>query len=331
MPSDLFHLLFQPCWLGLLGMVLVDLLFGDPRSIPHPVVLVGQQLRFMENLLFKCGFSGRGGGIFLCVWLLVLCNGLLFGLFSVLFCTSPHLAFWGVMLLCGWLLAYRSLQEHGLNVRSALEQNDLPKARQGASFLVGRDTQTLDGPGCGRATIESLSENLVDGIIAPLFWYMLFGLVGLLSFKIVSTMDSMVGYKNERYFYFGWAGARLDDVLNYIPARLGFLLIILVAWMHPKFSVAKAWRVGLQQHALLPSPNSGWAEAATAGALQIKLVGPIYVRGQLATSLWIGDENDPEGGSVRDLKHAAHLITTSTLLMLGIIGLWLACLPDYVY
>ena len=323
MPSDFFHLLFQPCWLGLLGMVLVDLIFGDPRCIPHPVVLVGQHLRWMENQLFKYGFSGRGGGIFLCIWLLILCNGLLLGLVVLLFYASPYVAFLAVTLLCGWLLAYRSLQEHGHNVRTALEQNDLAKARHGASFLVGRDTKTLDGPGCGRATIESLSENLVDGIIAPLFWYMLFGIVGLLSFKIISTMDSMVGYKNERYFYFGWAGARLDDVLNYVPARLGFVLIILVAYVHPKFSGAKAWRVGLKQHALLPSPNSGWAEAATAGALQIKLVGPIYVQGKLATNLWIGDENDPEGGSVSDLKHAAQLITASTILMLAIIGLWL--------
>ena len=323
MSIHFLQLLFQPSWLGLLGLIVVDLIFGDPRSIPHPVVIVGRQLRFMENSLFKLGFSGRGGGIFLCIWLLLLFNGLLAGLIFLLCLLSPNLAIVCITLLCGWLLAFRSLQEHGHHVRQALEQNDLQKARSATSYLVGRDTQVMDGPACGRATIESLSENLVDGILAPLFWYAIFGVVGMLSFKIISTMDSMVGYKNERYFYFGWAGARLDDVMNYLPARFGYLMIMAVAFCHPKFSGPKAFLVGLKQHALLPSPNSGWAEAATAGALQIKLVGPIYSQGKLTTTIWIGDPDDPEGGSVKDLKHAAELITACTALMLGGVGVWM--------
>jgi adenosylcobinamide-phosphate synthase len=322
--NSTLDLLLKPSWIGLLGLFAIDLIFGDPRSLPHPIVIIGKHLRWVEDRLFQRGYNGRWGGVSLCVWLLMVCNGLAFITVSLCQRLSSSLALGVVILFTGWLLAFRSLQEHGRNVRLAIENEDLEQARLNTSYLVGRDTTVMDYSACGRATIESLSENLVDGILAPLFWYILFGMVGMLSFKIVSTMDSMVGYKNERYFYFGWAGARLDDVMNYIPARLSYILIIIIAFLHPKFSGIKAFQVGLRQHALLPSPNSGWSEAATAGALQIKLVGPIVQAGKLVTTIWIGNPQDPEGGQPHHLRAAGQLITWCTLLTLTLGLVWMA-------
>ena len=160
-----------------------------------------------------------------------------------------------------------------------MRRQDIGAARQAVSALVGRDTDRMDGAACRRAAVESLSENLTDGFVSPVFWYVLAGLPGLVLFKVVSTMDSMVGYKTPRYLRFGWCGARLDDVMNYVPARATWLVIAALAAVFPGFSGRKAWTVGLRQHALLLGPNSGWSEAATAGALERRIVGPIWLNG----------------------------------------------------
>src|SRR4029434_2073517 len=138
----------------------------------------------------------------------------------------------------------------------ALRQDDIAGARHAVSLLVGRDTQPMDAAACRRAVIESLAENLVDGFVRPVFWYAVFGLPGLLLFKVVSTMDSMVGYKTPQYLRFGWCGARLHAGMNYAPARLTWLLISLVSFVVPGCSGRKAWRIGLSQHAVLLGPNS---------------------------------------------------------------------------
>ena len=160
-----------------------------------------------------------------------------------------------------------------------MRRQDLDAARQAVSALVGRDTDRMDGAACRRAAVESLSENLTDGFVSPVFWYVLAGLPGLVLFKVVSTMDSMVGYKTPRYLRFGWCGARLDDVMNYVPARATWLVIAALAAVFPGYSGRKAWTVGLRQHGLLLGPNSGWSEAATAGALERRIVGPIWLNG----------------------------------------------------
>jgi len=167
----------------------------------------------------------------------------------------------------------------------------------------------MDAGACRRAAIESLSENLTDGFTSPVFWYLVAGLPALVLFKVVSTMDSMVGYKTTRYLQFGWCGARLDDVMNYVPARLTWLLIAAMAAVLPRYSGRKALVVGLQQHAVLPGPNSGWSEAATAGAIQRKLVGPIWMQGRLVTDVWIGDPLDPPAETHDDLRRAIVLVT----------------------
>jgi adenosylcobinamide-phosphate synthase len=170
----------------------------------------------------------------------------------------------------------------------------------------------MDADACSRAAIESLSENLTDGFLSPIFWYTLAGLPGLVVFKIVSTMDSMVGYKTQRYLRFGWCGARTDDVMNWIPARLSWLLISATAVLLPGDSARKSLAVGWRQHAIVPGPNSGWSEAATAGAIQRRLVGPIWLQGKLVTEVWLGDSNDPPAGA-GDFQRAAVLVTATAL------------------
>jgi len=171
----------------------------------------------------------------------------------------------------------------------------------------------MDGAACRRAAVESLSENLTDGFVSPLFWYTIAGLPGIVVFKVVSTMDSMVGYKTARYLRFGWCGARLDDVMNYLPARITWLVIAAIAALLPAFSGRKAWRVGLGQHGLLLGPNSGWSEAATAGALERQIVGPIWLKGVLVTDLWIGEASDPPLQTAGDVKRAVTLAVLSGL------------------
>ena len=209
------------------------------------------------------------------------------------------------MFLIYSLLALRDLLHHGWEVEHAAARNDLQGTRTAISKLVGRDTSKLDAAACRRAAIESLSENLTDGFVSPVFWYTVCGLPGLLLFKVVSTMDSMVGYKNARYLRFGWCGARTDDVMNWIPARLTWLLLTASAFLVPGCSARKSFAIGWRQHAIVPGPNSGWSEAAAAGAIQRKLVGPIWANGRIVTEAWLGDPARPHRqGQKKDFRRA---------------------------
>ena len=222
------------------------------------------------------------------------------------------------------LLAFGDLLRHVWRVEHALERGDLAAARAAVGRLVGRDTDRMDEGACRRAAIESLSESLPDGFVSAIFWYVLLGLPGLIIFKVVSTMDSMVGYRTPRYLYFGWCGARLDDVMNFLPARMTWLLIAVSAVFVPGCSPAKAFTIGYRQSAVLPSPNSGWPEAATAGAIQRRLLGPIWKNGQLVTDLWLGDPNDPPASAHGDMTRATAVNVIAGLMAAGlaIVVLW---------
>jgi adenosylcobinamide-phosphate synthase len=182
----------------------------------------------------------------------------------------------------------------------------------------------MDAGACRRAAVESLSENLTDGFVSPVLWYVAAGLPGLVIFKVVSTMDSMVGYKSPRYLRFGWCGARLDDAMNYFPARASWLVIAALAAVLPGCSARKAWRVGLSQHGLLLGPNAGWSEAAAAGALQRQIVGPVWLGGVQVTDLWIGEASDPPLTTGRDATRAMVLVTLSGLVVAAAGVAWLA-------
>ncbi len=303
----MFTFFSESVWFFLLCIVL-DLIFGDPVYVRHPIRIIGKLLLFWEKHLRLRGFTGIVGGILLFIFLTLSVFGGIYGLSFFLNWIHPALAYAWKLFIGYSLLSLKDLCTHGLRIAQATTSGNLEKAREAVSMLVGRDTDKMDLAACNRAAIESLSENLTDGVIAPLFYFALLGLPGLILFKIVSTMDSMVGYKNERYLYFGRFGARFDDVLNFIPARLTWLLITAYAACVRNCSAPKAWRIGLAQHALVPGPNAGWSETAAAAALQIKLAGPIWLQGQLVNTLWLGDAQDKEEVESLDVRRMIHMV-----------------------
>src|SRR5215510_2707761 len=270
--------LMGPHPIALAIAVPVDLAIGDPVYRWHPIRLIGHGLAWIENLLRSIGADGYGGGVALFAMLAMGALGAVAGLMLLSSALSAWVAWILHVFLLYSLIALGDLLHHVWRVERALTASDLPAARSAVGQLVDRDTDRMDAAACRRASIESLSENLTDGFVSALFWYALLGLPGIVLFKIVSTMDSMVGYKTPRYLRFGWCGARLDDVMNYLPARLTWLLLAGVALVLPGCSAAKAIAIGWRQHALLHGPNSGWSEAAAAGAIQRRLVGPIWLR-----------------------------------------------------
>lgn len=295
--------------------VLLDLLVGDPVYGAHPVRLIGKTLTWIEDRLRAGGMDGYGGGIALfCILSLFWVGGAALAL-SFASALTPWLGVVLHVFLVYSLLALHDLLRHAWAVEQAVRRGDPEGAQAAISRLVGRDTSRMDIPACRRAAIESLSENLTDGFISPLFWYGIAGVPGLVLFKVVSTMDSMVGYKTPRYLRFGWCGARLDDLMNLIPARVTWLMISAVAAVYPGCSATKALLVGWSQHSILPGPNSGWSEAAIAGALQRRLIGPIWANGNLVTEVWVGCPTDPPAGEDRDMVRAAVLT-----VLTGIIG-----------
>ncbi len=293
--------------------VLLDLLLGDPVYAAHPVRLMGRTLEQLEKLLRTLKLDDYFGGIVL----FLLMAGLWCGGLTLIVVAAAHWNYWAAqavqLFLIYSFLALRDLLRHGWAVELAARRGSLPDAHREVSKLVGRDTARMDLAACRRAAVESLSENLTDGFVSPIFWYAVGGLPGIVVFKVVSTMDSMVGYKTPPYLRFGWCGARLDDVMNWLPARINWLMIALCAALLPRCSGTKALRFGWRQHALLPGPNSGWSEATTAGAMQRRLVGQIWRHGQLVTELWLGDASDPPAGDRSDVRRAAVLVTITGL------------------
>jgi adenosylcobinamide-phosphate synthase len=289
----------------------LDIALGDPVYRAHPVRVIGRTLQAGEASLRARGADGYGGGILLFLALAVLWVGGLSLIVTGMSAVHAALGWGAHLFLLYSLLALGDLLQHGWRIERALGGDDLGGARRAVSNLVGRDTAAMDAGACRRAAVESLSESLTDGFTSPLFWYAATGIPGLVLFKVASTMDSMVGYKTERHLRFGWCGARVDDLLNYLPARLTWLLIAAAAAILPGCSARKALRVGLAQHAILPGPNAGWSEAATAGAVERRLVGPIWHRGRLVTDRWIGDPEDTPLATREDFEIASRLVALS--------------------
>lgn len=293
------------------------------RLLPHPVVLIGRAVAALDKRLNKPGLPERdrkARGVVLVALMAALALGA-GGAVAALARIVPHLWLLEVF-AAAILLAQRSLFEHVDDVARALEQSGLEAGRYAVSRIVGRDPQSLDEHGVARAAIESLAENFSDAVVAPVFWYALFGLPGMVLYKTVNTLDSMVGHKTEKYRAFGWASARLDDLLNWIPARLSGLIVALAAIFAAKGNPLRALATMLSDARHHPSPNSGWPEAAFAGALGIALGGPRKYPGLVVDQKWIGKGRARL--TVADMDRALHLFSAACLIDAGLVvlALW---------
>lgn len=274
-----------------IGFVL-DLLFGDPSCIPHPIRGMGRTIGWCETLVRRwSGHSQKrqlAGG----VWL-VLANLLFWGLVPLGICAGAYRinGYLGIAVesfLCFQLLAARSLKSESMKVYDALQNGTIEEARYAVSMIVGRDTRNLTEEGVTKAAVETVAENLADGVIAPLFYMAIGGAFLGYLYKAVNTMDSMIGYKDEKYLYIGRAAAKLDDICNYLPARLSAVLLVLSCPLCG-LDARGAWRMWRRDGRNHASPNSAQTEAAAAGALGIQLAGDAWYFGKLYRKKTIGD------------------------------------------
>jgi len=309
-------MLNHPAALLLIAFVL-DLLIGDPPCPVHPVRLIGKLIRFSEKQLRSWKLNLLLAGALLP---LIVSAGTLLA-YQILLKLSGDVTWIVNLTLIYSLLALKDLVRHATAVKKELELEDLPQARAAVQMLVGRNTNLLDESGVARAAIESVAENFVDGFLSPVFWFatgsLIFhntegGVCLLLIFKVISTLDSMVGYKNESYLLLGRVSAKLDDGMNYIPARLS-LLLIAVCSGKPR----ETWRIGLRDRLKHTSPNSAHAEAAVAGALGLRLGGPTAYPHGIVEKPWLGDGS--ADATAVDLQKAVRLI-----LICGLAGVLVA-------
>ena len=282
--------------LALLIGFCLDLLLGDPHWAPHPVRAIGALIAGLEKLLRKMlPKSPAGeltGGVALVLLTLAIPTGLTVLLLWACNLVSPWLALAVESLLSYQLLATKSLAAESRKVYDALKTGDLDQARYAVSMIVGRDTALLDEAGVARAAVETVAENASDGVIAPLIFLAIGGAPLGMFYKAANTMDSMVGYKNDQYLYFGRAAAKFDDILNLIPARVAGVLMCL-GGAAAGYDGKNAWRIFIRDRKNHKSPNSAHTEAACAGALQLRLAGPNYYFGQLVEKPYIGDDQRP--------------------------------------
>lgn len=294
--------------------LLIDLTIGDPRWLPHPVVGTGRLICRLDRALRHERLNERLAGVLLLLLVVIISAGITWILLQALAVLHPLAGWIAAVMVSSTCLAARSLHRESARVATALQAGDLPAARRYLSFIVGRDTDGLEEPDIWRAVVETVAENTSDGIIAPLFWLTLGGPVAAMAYKAVSTLDSMVGYRNRRYLKMGWASARMDDLLNYIPARLSALLLVAAAPL-AGCSASGAIRITVRDRRNHPSPNSGHPEAAAAGALGVRLGGAASYGGIPSWKEYIGDPLQPP--DERAYRGMIKLMYISTLLMGG--------------
>ncbi len=280
-------------WIG----VLLDAWIGDPQGWWHPVRSIGWLIARLEAALRRLFPRTDGGELAAGCVLAVLVPACSVAAAAVVLAVAgflhPYLRFGFMCVMCGQLLAAKSLRTESMKVCRAQEAGDVEGAREAVSMIVGRDTKRLTEAGITRAAVETVAENTSDGVTAPLLWMLFFGPLGGFFYKAVNTMDSMVGYRNKRYLYFGRAAARLDDVVNWIPARLTALAFVLAACLLPGCSGTGAWRIWCRDRRCHASPNSAQGESACAGALGIRLAGDAWYSGELHRKPYIGDDSRP--------------------------------------
>ncbi|MBY0610865.1 MAG: adenosylcobinamide-phosphate synthase CbiB [Beijerinckiaceae bacterium] len=314
----------------LLMALAFEALVGYPqglfRRIGHPVTWMGAAIAWLDVHFNRdddpaikrriFGAAGLGALLLMLILVAVLLQ-------AVIAATLPSALALAIMaVLSSSLLAQRSLDQHVAAVASALERDGLAAGRKAVSMIVGRDPETLDEAGVCRAAIESLAESASDGVVAPALWLGLGGVAGGVFYKCVNTADSMIGHLTPRHRSFGWAAARLDDLINLPASRLTALLFVVAAWLLPGASASKALTVTLRDAGKHKSPNAGWPEAAMAGALSLQLAGPRVYDGEVVDSVFIGDGR--RDASAADIRKALALWRIAAMLQFVLVGLLLA-------
>ena len=304
---------------AVLGGFVLDAVFGDPAWLPHPVVYMGKAISVLEKglraRLPKTPEGELWGGRILAFCLpvgtLALTSLVCMGAAAL----HPLLGLAVQMFWCGQALAAKGLVQESTNVYRELTKPDLPAARIAVSRIVGRDTQALTAEGVTKAAVETVSENASDGVIAPLLYMLLGGAPLALTYKAINTMDSMVGYKNTQYLYFGRAAAKLDDIANYLPSRIAALLWVVAAALTGN-DARSAWRIWRRDRRNHASPNSAQTESACAGALNVQLAGPAYYFGEYYPKPTIGDAVRPI--EPEDIRRADRMMYAESLLALAL-------------
>lgn len=303
-------------WALLFGFLL-DLCLGDPHWLPHPIRLIGWLIAKLEivfrNWFAKTPQGEQKAGVCFTLVVIVLVTGLSVLVLWLSLCISIWLYLMVETIMCYQILATKSLKVESMKVYDRLKANDLEGARYMVSMIVGRDTQNLTEEGVAKAAVETVAENTSDGIIAPLLFMMIGGAPLGFFYKAINTMDSMVGYRNDRYLYFGRFAAKLDDVANYLPARIAAYLMIVAAKL-TRMDPNKAYYIYQRDKKNHASPNSAHTEAVCAGALHIQLAGDAYYFGKLCQKQTIGDYDRPI--EFEDIVRANRLLYVSACLML---------------
>lgn len=310
---------------------LLDLIFGDPRWLPHPIRFIGLLIAKTEKLLrrvFPKSRSGEtAGGVLLNLIVLTICFGVPYLLFEGLARIHPYAKLAAEIFFAYQIFAAKSLKTESMRVHKYIAAKDLANGRKYLSWIVGRDTEHLDFRQITKAVVETIAENASDGVIAPMFFMIIGGVPMAFLYKGVNTLDSMVGYKNEKYLNFGRFSARVDDVFNYIPARITALAIIASAFLLG-FDGKNAWRIFLRDRHNHASPNSAHPESACAGALRVQLAGDAYYFGKLYKKKTIGDDLRPI--EAEDIPRTVRLMYVAAFLCLlvfeGIRLVWVSVL-----
>lgn len=269
---------------------IVDLLVGDPLWLPHPVVLIGKcitKLELYARQLFKSPAALKMAGVFIVVLIVGGSYSVTMLLLNLLARFNPVLAYFVGIWLISTTIAVRGLAQAGRDIRILLAQGKIVKARTKVGMVVGRDSERMESKDIARATVETVAENTVDAVVAPLFYAFIAGPPGAMAYRAVNTLDSMLGYKDDRFFHLGWAAAKFDDIVNYIPARLTGFFMLLAAWLTGRDIMGGLIAI-IKDSARHPSPNAGIPESVVAGALHIRLGGLNYYHGKPSFRAYMG-------------------------------------------
>ena len=308
-------------WYILFGAFVLDMALGDPRWLPHPIIWMGNAISFFEPRFRKWVKNPLVAGGCFAIFLI--------GITALLSTGGVALALWihpvlgalvqGILLF--YCFSVRSLVTAAREVSRPLMAGDLAQARRMVGMIVGRETHSLDGPAVTRATVETVAENFVDGFLSPLCFALVFGVPGALTYKMINTLDSMVGYRNEKYILFGRVAARMDDVANFIPARISVLVISLAAAIVSPIRGRRALETAWAEGRAHKSPNAGFPEASFAGALGVRMGGPNVYHGEVVEKPHIGSRF-PEAG-LGKIDRACELMVVSAL-----VGIVAACISS---